>query len=94
MLFRNEFGEVTEALNSRNIMNPYHQHVYHALAFRALNPDSELPPVRDSVLKLLTSPHEEKPACSLSLQKIKELFQLTEVVQNTRPKAAAEVFKV
>jgi hypothetical protein len=93
LCFRNEYGEVSEAFKSKSMVNPYHQHVYHSLAHRAMNPDAEIPPVSDYVLNLLKSPYETKPSYKLAVEEIKKQFQLIEVKPKMNRKSAAEVFK-
>ncbi|KDR13452.1 X-ray repair cross-complementing protein 5 [Zootermopsis nevadensis] len=90
---KNEYGEVSEAFKSKSVVNPYHQHVYHSLAYRAMNPDAEIPPVNDYVINLLKSPHENKASYKVAVEEIKKQFQLNEVKSKMNHKSAAEVFK-
>jgi hypothetical protein len=91
--FRNEYDEVSEAFKSKNMLNPFHQHVYHSHAHRAMNPDAEIPPANDYVMNLLKSPYETKPSYKLAVEEIRKQFQLTEVKPKMSEKSAAEVFK-
>ena len=93
LYFRNEYGEISEAFKSKSMLNPYHQHVYHSLAHKALNEDAQLPPPSDYVMNLLKSPYETKTSYKLSLEEVKKHFQLIEVKQKTSRKSAAAVFK-
>lgn len=90
---RNEYGEVSEAFKSKSLLNPYHQHVYHCLAHRALNGDAQLPLHSDYVMNLLKSPYETKPSYKLAMEGVKKQFRLTEVKQKKSSKSAAAVFK-
>uniref|UniRef100_A0A2Z5TTK7 ATP-dependent DNA helicase II subunit 2 n=1 Tax=Reticulitermes speratus TaxID=60591 RepID=A0A2Z5TTK7_9NEOP len=90
---KNEYGEISEAFKSKSMLNPYHQHVYHSLAHKALNEDAQLPPPSDYVMNLLKSPYETKPSYKLALEEVKKHFQLIEVKQKTSRKSAAAVFK-
>ncbi|XP_069675065.1 X-ray repair cross-complementing protein 5 isoform X2 [Periplaneta americana] len=87
----NEYEEDTEAFNPKKMLNPYHQHVYYSLAHRAMNPDSELPPVNDRVLDILKSPCENSPSYKLALEEIKKQFQLVEV--KPKKKEVADAIK-
>jgi len=91
---RNEYGEVSEAFKSKNVLNPYHQHVYHCIAYRALNEDAELPPGSNYVTNLLKSPYETKSSYKLAVEEVKKQFRLTEVKQKSSAKSAAAVFKM
>lgn len=90
---RNEYNEVSEAFKSKSMLNPFHQHVYHSLAHRAMNPNAEIPPASDYVMNLLKSPYETKPSYKLAVEEVKKQFQLTEVKPKMSHKSAAEVFK-
>ncbi|PNF22251.1 X-ray repair cross-complementing protein 5 [Cryptotermes secundus] len=90
---RNEYNEISEAFMSKSMLNPFHQHVYHSLAHRAMNPNAEIPPASDYVMNLLKSPYETKPSYKLAVEEIKKQFQLTEVKPKMNHKSAAEVFK-
>jgi len=84
---------VSEAFKSKSLLNPYHQHVYHCLAHRALNEDAQLPLRSDYVTNLLKSPYETKPSYKFAVEGVKKQFQLTEVKQKRSAKSAAAVFK-
>ena len=83
---------MSEAFKSKSLLNPYHQHVYHSLAHRALNEDAQLPHRSDFVMNLLTSPYETKPSYKLAMEGVKKQFRLTEVKQKKSARSAAAVF--
>ena len=93
LFFRNEYGEVSEAFKSKSLLNPYHQHVYHCIAHRALNEAAQLPLGSDFVTNLLKSPYVTKPSYKLAVEGVKKQFRLTEVKQKRSVKSAAAVFK-
>lgn len=68
-----------DALNPKNIRNPYLQRLYHSLQHRALNPDKPLPPLDERLLSQLTMPKELALASAAEVDRIKLLFPLKKV---------------
>ncbi|GAV03615.1 Ku80 [Ramazzottius varieornatus] len=75
----NEGDDYFDALNPKNIRNPYLQRLYQSLQHRALNADKPLPPLDEGLLTQLTMPKELAMASAAEVDRIKLLFPLKKV---------------
>ncbi|XP_067009130.2 X-ray repair cross-complementing protein 5 [Anabrus simplex] len=73
-----EDGERVEAFCPKRTLRPYHQHLYRTMAFRALHPKEDLPPVGDEIKKMFKCPFESKIGYKEALEIIKKHFVFVE----------------
>lgn len=69
-----------EAFDTKKTLNPLHQHVCRSICHRALNPTSELSNIEEELLKIIDVPEQLKESSQEIMEKLKELFELEEVV--------------
>ncbi|XP_050077130.1 X-ray repair cross-complementing protein 5-like [Anopheles maculipalpis] len=88
-------GESREAFALNSTYNPTLQHVYRAVAHRAVNPKQPLPAVLDgSLQELITVPKKVSDRSKPALEEVKRLFELKEIKQNTRAEWLQRMAKV
>uniref|UniRef100_A0A182YMS2 Uncharacterized protein n=1 Tax=Anopheles stephensi TaxID=30069 RepID=A0A182YMS2_ANOST len=93
--FDDSNGEAREAFALHGTYNPTLQHVYRAVARRALNPNQPLPAEPDSTLQELTTvPTKVADRSKPALEDVKKLFELKEIKQNTRAEWLQRMAKV
>lgn len=67
-----------EAYHVKRTLNPYMQHAFQTLSFRAMYKDRQLPPVQKDVLALINVPEKILDDSEKAIVKIKDLFPITE----------------
>ncbi|XP_015590432.1 X-ray repair cross-complementing protein 5 isoform X2 [Cephus cinctus] len=67
--------EIEKTFDAGTVHNPGIQHVWNVLSRRALNPDSEIPPMESYLSKLVMTPAPLKEKSLPYLKKIEKLFQ-------------------
>uniref|UniRef100_A0A182T995 Ku domain-containing protein n=1 Tax=Anopheles maculatus TaxID=74869 RepID=A0A182T995_9DIPT len=88
-------GESREAFALNSTYNPTIQHVYRAVAHRALNPNQPLPAALDSSLEeLIAVPKKVADRSKPALLDVKKLFELKEIKQNARAEWLQRMAKV
>ncbi|XP_026474158.1 X-ray repair cross-complementing protein 5-like [Ctenocephalides felis] len=73
-----EDGEPMEAYHVKRTLNPYMQHAFQSLSFRAMYKTKQLPPVQKDVLNLINVPEKILEGSQKAIAKIKDLFPLIE----------------
>ncbi|XP_053663414.1 X-ray repair cross-complementing protein 5-like [Anopheles marshallii] len=87
-------GESREAFALHNTYNPTLQHVYQAVAHRALHPKQPLPPVDTTLQELFEVPKKVATRSKPALDDVKRLFDLKEIKQNTRTEWLQRMAKI
>ncbi|XP_052896950.1 X-ray repair cross-complementing protein 5-like [Anopheles moucheti] len=87
-------GESREAFALHNTYNPTVQHVYQAVAHRALHPKQPLPPVDTTLHGLFEVPKKIATRSKPALDDVKRLFELKEIKQNTRTEWLQRMAKI
>lgn len=84
MMLKNE-----DDLPTSSTLNPYYQHLYQCLTYRALNPGRILPEMGEHTKSIMAQPECIAKAAEKPLKAISELFKL-EVVMAKKKKATGE----
>ena len=73
-------------------LNPYYQHLYQCMTFRALNPGQVLPDVSDFTKSIMAQPEVFKKNSEESMKKIAKLFKLEIVAKEKFVKTGESAF--
>ena len=68
-------------IETESILNPQYQHLYHTLAYRAMNPGLQIPEVAEHIRALMTPPEEIAEKAKKALKDINRLFPREEIVK-------------
>lgn len=79
-------------LRTETILNPYYQHLFQCLTHRALNPHRVLPSTSEHTRQIMEQPADIAQAAKEPLQKIKEVFKLSEVTFTKEKNTAGTFF--
>ncbi|KFQ39502.1 X-ray repair cross-complementing protein 5, partial [Mesitornis unicolor] len=94
LVYEDDDGETFEDLfKPSKIPNPHFQRLYQCLQHKAFHPSEPLPPIEQHLLEMLEMPHVVQERCRTSLEKVKALFPLKEVVKKKEEKTAQDIFK-
>ena len=78
-----------DKIDTRQKLNPYYQHLYQCVTFKALNPGRVLPKLRDFAAEIMDQPKDLEEKAKPVLEKISKLFK-TEVIEKKRGKLTGE----
>ena len=82
-----------DQLNPQQKLNPYYQHFYQCLTYKALNPGRVLPQMpKNSATEILEQPKELEIKAKPILEKIAKLFKLEEVAKKKTKLTGEEIF--
>lgn len=82
-----------DQLNPQQKLNPYYQHLYQCLTFKALNPGRVLPQMpKNSATEILEQPKELEMKSKPILEKIAKLFKLEEVAKKRTKLTGEDIF--
>ncbi|XP_036396923.1 X-ray repair cross-complementing protein 5 [Megalops cyprinoides] len=89
---KTEDGDTIDIFKTNQIPNPQFQRLFQCLHHRAVNPDTPLPPVDPWLRVALERPQAVTARCQASLQEVRKLFPLKEVVRKKELKTSADIF--
>lgn len=78
-----------DQLPTSSTLNPYYQHLYKCLTYRALNPGKILPDMSEHAKSIMAQPEEITKTAEKPLEAIAKLFKL-ELVLAKKPKVTGE----
>jgi len=82
-----------DQLNPQQKLNPYYQHFYQCLTYKALNPGRVLPQMpKNSATEILEQPKELEIKAKPILEKIAKLFKLEEVAKKKTKLTGEDIF--
>ncbi|KAG7466932.1 hypothetical protein MATL_G00147540 [Megalops atlanticus] len=89
---KTEDGDMVDIFKTNQIPNPQFQRLFQCLHHRAVNPDTPLPPMAPWLRAALERPQVVTSRCQASLQEVRKLFPLKEIVRKKELKTSADVF--